>query len=366
MNEILTFQRAAPSSGLASSLLYDEQEAARLTALNAYEILDSAPEKSYDDLALLAAFICGAPVALISFFDRDRQWIKACFSTSHSFSDKTRQLARSSAFCDLTIQNPAPLILVPDMTQDEHFSDHPLVAGPARLKFYAAVPLVSPTGAVLGSLGVLDRKARALSPAQTSALETLARQVTELLKMRGTVIGLSQANARLGQQNYTDALTSVSNRRAYDQKISEEFARSRRTGTPLCLLMIDIDRFKDYNDTFGHPAGDTALESVARVLLASLRPYDFLARYGGEEFVIILPATGRADACMVAERVRRLVAESEFPHRKFTISIGVAELAPQQGVKSLLQAADNALYEAKAKGRNQVVASQPEAILAAG
>ena len=362
MNEILTFQRAAPSSGLASSLLYDEQEAARLTTLNAYEILDSAAEKSYDDLALLAAFICGTPIALISFFDRDRQWIKACFSTSHSFSDKTRQLARTGAFCDLTIQNPAPLILVPDMTQDEHFSEHSLVSGPAKLKFYAAVPLVNPDGAVLGSLCVLDRKTRTLSRAQTGALETLARQVMELLKMRGTVIGLSLANAHLGRQNFTDALTSIPNRRAYDQKLSEEFARSRRTGAALALLMIDIDLFKDYNDTFGHPAGDTALQSVARVLLTSLRPYDFLARYGGEEFVIILPATALADALIVAERVRGLVADSEFPHRKFTISIGVAELAPQQGVKALLQAADNALYRAKANGRNQVMASQPAEI----
>ena len=115
--------------------------------------------------------------------------------------------------------------------------------------------------------------------------------------------------------------------------------------------MIDIDLFKLYNDTFGHPAGDAALQSVARVLQASLRPYDFLARYGGEEFVIILPATSLPDAIIVAERVRGLVANSDFPHRKFTISIGVAKLDPERGVKALVQAADNGLYRAKAGGR---------------
>jgi diguanylate cyclase (GGDEF)-like protein len=186
----------------------------------------------------------------------------------------------------------------------------------------------------------------------------LARQVLELLEMRRTVIGLSQANARLGQQSMTDALTAIPNRRAYDQKLSEETARARRTGAPLSLLLIDIDLFKEFNDTFGHPAGDAALQSVARVLQASLRPYDFLARYGGEEFVIVLPATELSDAIVVAERVRGLVMNSEFPHRKFTISIGVARLEAHGDIKTLVQIADNGLYRAKASGRNKVVVGQ--------
>ena len=166
---------------------------------------------------------------------------------------------------------------------------------------------------------------------------------------------LSDANARLGQQNITDALTGIPNRRAYDQKLTEEFSRAKRTGAPLSLLLIDIDNFKSYNDNFGHPAGDTALQSVARVLMSSLRPYDFLARYGGEEFVIILPSTDLTDAIVVAERVRNLVASSEFPHRKFTISIGVARLDVDAGARALVQAADVGLYRAKAAGRNKVV-----------
>ena len=204
----------------------------------------------------------------------------------------------------------------------------------------------------------MDPRTRNLTLEEISALETLARQVMGLLEMRRTVIGLSEANARLGQQNLTDALTSIPNRRAYDQKLIEEHARAKRTGSALSLLMIDIDLFKQYNDTFGHPAGDTALQSVARVLHSSLRPYDFLARYGGEEFVIILPATDLADAIVVAERVRGLVASSDFPHRKFTISIGVARLNGESDLKALVQTADNGLYRAKASGRNKVLAGQ--------
>jgi diguanylate cyclase (GGDEF)-like protein len=353
MNEVLTFRRSLPAAALSVDMAIAEREAARLQVLESYEILDSAPEKSYDDIARLAAFICAAPVAMVSFFDSERQWVKARFN-SGAFAEAARDLPRSQAFCDVAIAHGPGIILVPDLMADARFADHALAFGAARLRFYAAMPLVSPAGIVLGTLSVLDRRCRSLTADQTSALETLGRQILELLEMRRTVIGLSQANARLGQQSLTDALTGVPNRRAYDQKLTEEVARAKRTRAALSLLLIDVDLFKPFNDTFGHPAGDAALQSMARVLQASLRPYDFLARYGGEEFAIILPATDLAEAVTVAERVRVLVAHSEFPHRKFTISIGVARLDPDREAKTLVQAADDGLYRAKANGRNRV------------
>ncbi len=366
VNEILTFRRALPSAGFAHHLTRapfgGETEFSRLQALEAYQILDSAPEKFYDDIARLAAFICATPISVISFIDHDRQWIKARFS-SGAFAEKTLNLPRNTALCDIALARPDQLILVPDMLQDPRFAGDGLIISPAKLRFCGAMPLISPAGAVLGFLSVMDRRSRNLSPDQTSALETLGRQVMELLEMRRTVIGLSHANAHLGQQNLTDALTGIPNRRAYDQKISEEISRTRRTGAALSLLLIDIDLFKQYNDTFGHPAGDAALQSVARVLLSSLRPYDFLARYGGEEFTIILPSTDLSDAIAVAERVRGLVANSEFPHRKFTVSVGVSRLGHDCDLKALVQAADNGLYRAKSSGRNKVVVGSLEPIL---
>ncbi|MDE8345301.1 MAG: sensor domain-containing diguanylate cyclase [Acidocella sp.] len=363
MNEILTFQRALPSAGFALKLTGEpfasDTELSRVQTLEGYEILDSAAEKAYDDIARLAAYICGTPISVISFIDHSRQWIKSRFS-SGVFAEKMLSLPRNTALCDIALLQPEQLILVPDMLQDPRFAGDSLILGPAKLRFCGAMPLVSPGGAVLGLLSVMDRRSRTLSGDQTSALETLGRQVMELLEMRRTVIGLSMANARLGQQNLTDALTGVPNRRAYDQKLAEEISRTRRTGTALSLLIVDVDMFKQYNDTFGHPAGDTALQSVARVLLSSLRPYDFLARYGGEEFAIILPSTDIADALVVAERVRRLVADSEFPHRKFTVSVGVARLAADGDHKALVQAADNGLYRAKTSGRNKVVVGSSE------
>jgi diguanylate cyclase (GGDEF)-like protein len=362
VNELLEVRHGAPAANqtasrapnLANDIIREEEMAARLQALESYEILDSAQEKSYDDIARLTAYVCGAPVAFISFFDRERQWLKSRFS-SGNFTDKTLHLPASSLLCERLAQQTGHVLQITDATLDEVFAGSGAAAGSAKFRFYAAMPIYSPSGDILGALTVLDRRVRTLTLEQCQALETLSRQIMELLEMRRTLIGLSDANAKLGQQNITDALTGVPNRRAYDQKLTEEYSRAKRTGTPLSMLLIDIDNFKEYNDNFGHPAGDTALQSVARVLMSSLRPYDFLARYGGEEFVIILPATDLTDAIVVAERVRSLVAGSEFPHRKFTISIGVARLDVDAGARALVQAADNGLYRAKAAGRNKVL-----------
>lgn len=354
MDEILEVRRGVPAAHLAHQIIREEEEAARLQALDSYEILDSASEKSYDDIARLTSYVCGTAVAFISFYDREQQWLKARYA-SGTYADKSLALPQAAMLIERMHLQPGKVLQVTDTSTDEAFTALPQPSGTGKFRFYAAMPIYSPAGDILGALTVLDKRTRTLAPEQCQAMETLARQIMELLEMRRTLIGLSDANAKLGQQNITDALTGVPNRRAYDQKLTEEFSRAKRTGAPLSLLLIDIDNFKEYNDNFGHPAGDTALQSVARVLMSSLRPYDFLARYGGEEFVIILPSTDLTDAIVVAERVRGLVAGSEFPHRKFTISIGVARLDVEAGARALVQAADNGLYRAKAAGRNKVV-----------
>lgn len=370
MNEILEVRHGGPavkpanqinnqitnqiSNQITNQIIREEEEATRLMTLDSYEIVDSAPEKSYDDVARLTAYVCAAPVAMINFFDRDQQWVKSHFATGN-FADKALHLPAGAILRERMVQQPGKVLQITDMSLDEGFSGAPLLHGTAKLRFYAAMPIYSPSGQILGALTVLDRRARQLAPEQCLALETLSRQIMELLEMRRTLIGLSDANAKLGQQNITDALTGVPNRRAYDQKLTEEYSRAKRTGAPLSMLLIDIDNFKEFNDSFGHPAGDTALQSVARVLMSSLRPYDFLARYGGEEFVIILPSTDLTDAIVVAERVRSLVAGSDFPHRKFTISVGVSRLDVEAGARAMVQAADNGLYRAKAAGRNKVL-----------
>lgn len=174
---------------------------------------------------------------------------------------------------------------------------------------------------------------------------------------------LEQKNFELMRMSNIDGLTEVANRRRFDELIQEAWAHSRRNNSPLAVAMIDIDCFKDFNDNFGHLAGDDCLKAVAKALSEELpRMTDFVARYGGEEFVVVLSATDTAGAECVAERLRTAIdaLRIEHPHSRaadhVTISIGVAVAIANADDKpqGLVAAADKALYEAKRDGRNRV------------
>jgi diguanylate cyclase (GGDEF)-like protein len=162
-----------------------------------------------------------------------------------------------------------------------------------------------------------------------------------------------------------DALTDIPNRRNFDIRIREEWRRETRTGNSLSMMMVDIDFFKHYNDTYGHPQGDILLRSLASLFTVHLkRPSDFVARLGGEEFAILLPEANREGAAVMAERIRAATEEMAVPvadqkkDTNITISIGVATLIPDKNtpVEELVEKADKNLYAAKAAGRNRVVA----------
>lgn len=171
---------------------------------------------------------------------------------------------------------------------------------------------------------------------------------------------LEEANARLQELATSDGLTGLKNRRALRERLEEEFRRAVRHQTPFSLLMLDLDHFKQYNDDFGHLAGDEALKSVAQRLRENARDIDFVARYGGEEFVILLPFTDRRGAVKLAERFRSTIATAIWKERPLTVSVGVATLAEPFtssgtfNANSLLDTADKALYHSKDNGRNRV------------
>ena len=158
-----------------------DDEDARLEALRELEILDSAPEGEYDDLALIASQICDTPISLISLIDRDRQWFKAKVGTD------TRETSRDIAFCAHAILQ-RDLFVVPDATEDPRFSDNPLVKADPGIRFYAGAPLRSPDGHALGTLCVLDRKPRRLTPEQEDSLRALSRQVEAQLDLRSRLV----------------------------------------------------------------------------------------------------------------------------------------------------------------------------------
>ncbi|MDR3089031.1 MAG: diguanylate cyclase [Desulfobulbaceae bacterium] len=191
--------------------------------------------------------------------------------------------------------------------------------------------------------------------------EQLDRQLIELESLRRK---LEKANEKLQHLSTTDALTGLMNRRRFDEIFKDEWQRAVRDKHPLTLLMIDIDHFKMYNDTYGHLQGDRALIRVAQSLLATVRrPTDRVIRYGGEEFLVILPDTDALGGYQVAEKLRLAAQAMNLEHKSspvaamLTISVGVATAVPQarQSMVRLLAAADDALYEAKEQGRNRSV-----------
>jgi diguanylate cyclase (GGDEF)-like protein len=179
----------------------------------------------------------------------------------------------------------------------------------------------------------------------------------------------AQAEEKLEELATTDALTGLRNRRKFDALIDAEWRRAARHKTPLAVLMIDADHFKAYHDSFGHQAGDQVLVSIAICISDSVRRAgDCAARYGGEEFAVLLPGLPAMDALRVAETIRLKVEGSSGEQSASTVSIGVASLTPVPGMDwtGLVNAADKALYAAKANGRNQsVLASFPKLSLVA-
>ena len=173
---------------------------------------------------------------------------------------------------------------------------------------------------------------------------------------------LEEANVRLEAQSNTDGLTGIANRRNFDRVLAQEWDRGQRAGTPLALVMLDVDHFKHFNDFYGHLAGDACLQSLSRALAqAGRRAGEMVARYGGEEFVVLLPNTCLREALETARYIQQIIWSLELPHADtapgiVTVSLGVASLQPsaQGAAEDLLRQADMALYRAKHSGRNCV------------
>jgi len=206
-------------------------------------------------------------------------------------------------------------------------------------------------GVVVFTEDVTPRKAA------TDELRQLNAELED--RVRERTMKLEELARELEELSLTDQLTGLANRRAIDQKLAEEVKFSARHGTPLSLLLLDVDHFKQYNDAFGHPAGDEALRTLGKVLTTHSRATDCAARWGGEEFAVLLRHTGADGARVVGERMRQAVAAVNWINRPITVSVGCATLGVTGSDEAgLLAEADKALYEAKRRGRDCVVSAR--------
>ncbi|HZT42396.1 MAG TPA: diguanylate cyclase [Chthonomonadaceae bacterium] len=212
---------------------------------------------------------------------------------------------------------------------------------------WTTFPALTPEGRVVGSISAaVDVSQRKRYERE---LEAQMRLLTESQRE------LEMANTKLRDLVAQDGLTGLFNHRAFHERLETEFTRAHRYEAPLSLVLLDLDKFKGYNDSFGHLEGDGALRRVAALLLANVRVVDVVARYGGEEFAILLPQSCKEEALRAAERMRKAIETADWSLRSMTGSFGVSTLSSQaQDYRQLLREADEALYYSKSQGRNTV------------
>jgi diguanylate cyclase (GGDEF)-like protein len=244
------------------------------------------------------------------------------------------------------VVNKGKSIFSRDVIKDGTYSKTDSVMN-LKIRSLMCVPLIAKqNGDIIGTVYVDNR----------SVGNIFSKEDLTLLESFATLAGMAIENAHLYELAIMDELTKCYVRRYFEQRVREEFSRAERQGSPLALLMIDVDQFKEINDRYGHPLGDTVLKEITRTVKRNLRTYDLLARLGGDEFAIILPEVTFQDAYLVAEKIRVACSQLDIPgvQSKTTISIGIAcyPLHHVNNVESLLKKADVALYKAKQHGRN--------------
>ena len=205
-----------------------------------------------------------------------------------------------------------------------------------------------------------SHKFRYVDETGVRTLGGVAVEITEELKrehaLRSSQQELERANLRLATLVRTDSLTGLHNRRGFDERMHSEFARARRSGHTLSVLILDVDNFKHRNDSYGHAEGDETLKQLGKVLQQAVRAGDLVARYGGEEFVVLLPETGETEAQQLAERLLHAIRSHAWGKEPVTVSIGAASLHPAMRDEARLVAlADEAMYAAKQSGKDKAV-----------
>lgn len=347
--------RMQPHAGVcAASPRSKRSRSSRREAISHYRILDTAPEADFDNIANLAANIFGTQSAAISFIDDHRQWFKARCGL------ELAETPIATSFCAHAIEE-ATIFLVRDASLDPRFSRNPLVTGMPKLRFYAGMRILATDGTPIAALCVFDPEPRplGLTELERTALQALAAQVETILELRRMVQerqSQAEAQAELAQKMHHvanhDALTGLPHRRLFNRRLAAAMRDARKNDTRVALLMVDVDHFKQINDSLGHDAGDALLCRFATRLLSVVRKSDTVARLGGDEFGVLLTNIDRdAEIKQVVSSLNSAL-HKPITHRARMIdcraSIGLAIFPDHAATSaSLMKCADLALAEAK-------------------
>ena len=251
-----------------------DNEEARLLALRQLNILDTPAEERFDRLARMARRLFGAPIALVTLIDRDRQWFKA--SSAPDEYENPGQVPREITFCGHTIAQEG-ILVIPDALADWRFVDNPMVAGPPNIRFSAGCSVTDGKNHNVGTICILDQTPRDFSS-----------EDMEILRDLGAMVERELAAIHLAT---VDDLTGIANRRGFMAMAPHALQLCQRQKVPASLAFLDLNKFKYINDTFGHAEGDNALKFFAGQLRQHYREADLCARLGGDEFVVLLTNT---------------------------------------------------------------------------
>lgn len=326
-------------------------ETLRQYTLDCLNLLDTATDVHLDTLVRVAQTAFGVETVLISLIDRDRQWFKA--KKGIDICETPREIA----FCSHTILQ-ADSLIVPDALEDPRFRDNPLVLSAPRVRLYAGHPIVI-NGFPIGSLCLLHPRPRELSSNEQAMLRDLATLAEGYVvqRIQNTHIRtLYQALDAERLRAMTDPLTRVWNREGLHYfapaLLNEEGTKQ------IGVLCCDLDHFKVINDRYGHSTGDEILVQTSRRIKSVLRADDLLVRLGGEEFAVMLLVNRADELRALAERLRRRLLDTPFICGSNTItvtaSVGMALKRKNEAIEITFQRADQAMYRAKANGRNRV------------
>jgi diguanylate cyclase (GGDEF)-like protein len=307
----------------------------RLAQLHSLQILDTPAEERFDRVTRMARRLFGVSTALVSLVDENRQWFKSCFGMPVQETD------RKVSFCAHALLEERGLV-INDATQDERFSDNPLVTGDPHIRFYAGHPLRTMSGHVMGTLCILDQTARDFGEEDISMLADLA--------------GVIEREMMAVQLAISDELTRISNRRGFIALTRYSLDVCKREKFPATLVFFDLDKFKQVNDTHGHAEGDRVLKMFADEMRESFRSSDIFARLGGDEFVALLTNSNRKQIAELMVRfdaaLKDRCTSAGLPY-SIHFSYGLIDYDPLKhaSIEDMLKDADSKMYEKKLSKR---------------